>query len=178
MASPDAVRLLDFYRETSPDHCGRYLRDILQWSDRDLEDVHNYIQWLFPTFERSSFQPDVPILTREIADAFRADHMVQRRLAASFDRMLRFYGFGMIRGASLAIAPASNFNERAIVWLKPSNHNHLRITRILKSIAALGMQEEAIAFFNSLKELYENSLEVRSVVQDVSFRFWRLSVTG
>jgi hypothetical protein len=48
----ESEELLAFYRGLAPDNRGRYLREILLWDDVDLEYVHDYIQWLFPTFER------------------------------------------------------------------------------------------------------------------------------
>ena len=47
----DGRRLLTFYADAVPDHRGRFLREIQNWSDEDLERTHDYIQWLFPLAE-------------------------------------------------------------------------------------------------------------------------------
>jgi hypothetical protein len=39
-------------------------------------------------------------------------------------------------------------------WITLGNHNHLRITRILKSLLTLGLQEEAVAFYDCLEDIY------------------------
>ena len=64
-------RVVDFYLGTRPDTEGRFLKDLWSWSDRDLEEVHDFIQWLFPLPEPSQFNPDAPLLTAEDIAAFK-----------------------------------------------------------------------------------------------------------
>ena len=59
----NADLILDFYRSTGTDHRGRTLSQIPQKSDRWLEETHDYIQWLFPLYVRSKFNPHAPLLT-------------------------------------------------------------------------------------------------------------------
>ncbi|GHT51607.1 hypothetical protein FACS1894102_7520 [Spirochaetia bacterium] len=40
--------IIDFYKGQAPDAKGRMLCDIHKWNYSKLEDVHTYIQWLFP----------------------------------------------------------------------------------------------------------------------------------
>ncbi len=178
MGNCEADKILEFYRGAAPDHRGRYLSEMLPWADSDLEYTHDYIQSLFPTFERSAFQPCVPILTTEVATAFSGDADLKRRLGESFDRMLRFYGFMIDSADGLRIVDAPNFLERAKVWLTPRNHNHLRITRILKSLTALGLREKAQAFLMHLDHLYEQSPAVRAAVEPRTLEFWRSGVSS
>jgi len=42
------------------------------------------------------------------------------------------------------------FAERAKNWVTPGNHNHLRITRVLKSLRLLGLEPETAGFFECL----------------------------
>ena len=49
----DKTPLLRFYAGTGPDDRGRFLREIHQWPDDELEHTHDYIQWLFPLAERN-----------------------------------------------------------------------------------------------------------------------------
>jgi hypothetical protein len=58
-------QLLDFYRGTQLDSSGRMLHEIWDWTDDDLEAIHDFIQWLFPLPEPSQFNPDAPLLTPE-----------------------------------------------------------------------------------------------------------------
>ena len=40
------------------DSQGRTLAEILAWGDDELEAVHDYIQWMFPTSRPSGVNPD------------------------------------------------------------------------------------------------------------------------
>ncbi|CAI6336580.1 unnamed protein product [Periconia digitata] len=40
-------------------------------------------------------------------------------------------------------------------WTAPMNHNHLRISRILRSLRVLGLQRECTAFYTALKEAFD-----------------------
>ncbi len=146
-----ASRLVEFYSGRAPDHAGRFVAQIQQWPDERLEAVHDFIQWLFPLAEPSPVNPLAPVLDRETIEAFAAQPELRQNLRLSFLRMLRFYGLEMQSGPPLRIQPAANFDERAANWLHPGNHNHLRITRILKSLALLGLKEESGAFLECLE---------------------------
>ena len=130
------------------DNRGRTLAQILTWSDDMLEEVHDYIQWVFPTVAPSSVNALAPLVTPATVSAFGATPELRERLRSAFDRMLAFYGLQRSTNADgavlVAIDPA-NFPERARSWLRPFNHNHLRLTRIMQSLDALGLAAEAAA---------------------------------
>ncbi|KAI7508472.1 hypothetical protein KC347_g6056 [Hortaea werneckii] len=112
------------------------------WSDRTLEARHDYIQHLFPLPERSPVNPDAPVLTKEVRDAFldpgSQGAALREGLQKAFGRMC-------------AIAKASNFDERAPdSWLTTVDHNHLRITRIIRCMRILGLQTPARRFLIAL----------------------------
>jgi hypothetical protein len=166
--------ILAFYRG-APDACGRTLDEILAWDDERLEDVHDYIQWLFPTTRRSDFNPFAPVLTESTVAEFRADAALRARLRDAFLRMLRFYGFEVleVRGHPV-VRRAANWPERSPGWLGPGDHNHLRITRILDCLSTLGLGEEAKAFLRELEELEEDGTG-RDIDRE-SFEYWRAAV--
>jgi hypothetical protein len=170
---------LEFYSGISPDHRGRYLREILDWSDEELERTHDYIQWLFPLLERSGFNVNAPVLDSRVIEEFRSQLDLQQSLRASFLRMLRFYGLEIEELHPVAIRRAPFFSVRAGNWLTASNHNHLRITRILKSLSILGLEAEAAAFFSSLADIYniEGDKDMPGISFD-TFRFWQVAVKG
>ncbi|MEZ0230239.1 MAG: opioid growth factor receptor-related protein [Planctomycetota bacterium] len=166
--------ILAFYRG-SPDTRGRTLDEILAWDDERLEDVHDYIQWLFPTTRRSDFNPFAPVLTEGTIAAFRADASLRARLRASLERMLRFYGFERVelRGQPV-VRRAANWPLRSPQWLGSGDHNHLRITRILDSLSTLGLEEEAKAFYRELDQLQEDGAG-RDIDRE-TFDYWRDAV--
>jgi hypothetical protein len=42
-----------------------HISDIWEWSDDHIEDIHNWIQFVFPNKEPSNFNPDAPLITDE-----------------------------------------------------------------------------------------------------------------
>jgi hypothetical protein len=147
--------LIAFYRDGARDDVGRTLAEILSWNDDQLEAVHDFIQWLFPLPEPSGANPAAPILDPLCLRIFRGSLAMQERLRHSFDRMLRFYGLRQVSTPSgIAVERAPNFADRAQMWLRPLNHNHLRLTRILRSTLLLGLDAESKALFHALNALY------------------------
>lgn len=159
-------KILDFYRGGQDDE-GRTLNEILSWPDAELEAVHDFIQWLFPLPERSGANPYAPVLDAMTMDAFRRSQDLQERLRQSFLLMLRFYGLEFREGAVLL---AADFAARSASWLSPGNHNHLRLTRILRSLRLLGLSSESTALFAALTQIY-NSHPGR--ISPRTYQFWR-----
>jgi hypothetical protein len=124
--------------------------DIWRMSLEGLEYTHDYIQWLFPLRERSAVQPDVPVLDDAAIAGFASADM-RDRLKRSTDVMAAFYGF-VIDGAELRFA--SNAADRQSVWLTHGNHNFLRLTRIMKSLATLGLPDLATGWLAILSHVY------------------------
>ncbi|MGA7523234.1 MAG: opioid growth factor receptor-related protein [Acidobacteriaceae bacterium] len=162
--------LIAFYRDGASDDRGRTLTEILSWSDDRLEDVHDFIQWLFPLPERSGANPGAPTLDAATIETFHATPAMRERLHQAFERMLRFYGLAWTASAAGgAVERLPNFRERAQNWLWPVNHNHLRLTRILRSTLLLGLEPESRALFHTLNALYR---EFPDRVAALTHAFW------
>ena len=164
------TRLLRFYAGTGTDDRGRRLADIWRFSMDDLEGVHDYIQWLFPLAEQSAFNPGAPILDAESIEQFATDDVIRHNLGRSLRVMLTFYGLEV---AGDCIRPAPSFKDRSKIWLTPHNHNYLRLTRILKSLALLGLHGEAKQMLTCLQEIYANH---QRVIGPATLAFWRDAV--
>lgn len=134
--------LLAFYTGVAPDSRGRTLADILAWPDNRLEVIHDYIQWLFPLPEASTFNPAAPLLTDADIAAFHDQPAVHQALATSLARMRLFYGLPGDR-------------VRQANWITPGNHNYLRLTRILRSLHLLGHDDAARALLRELEALFK-----------------------
>lgn len=158
--------ILDFYRGGQDDE-GRALDEILNWPDAELEGVHDFIQWLFPLPERSGANPSAPVLDAVTMDAFLTSEDLRQRLRASFLRMLRFYGLEFRDGA---VQPGEDFAARSANWLSPGNHNHLRLTRILRSLRLLGLSSESTALFAALTEIYASH---PGRITPRTYQFWQ-----
>lgn len=171
----DGERLIRFF-DGGVDDDGRRLEEILRWDDMRLEMVHDYIQWLFPLAEASGANPRAPVLDANAIATIRGDAAMQRRLRAAYERMLEFYGF---RRDDDAVVEGPRFAKAAQNWLHPGNHNHLRLSRILRSLRVLGMEDEAAALWEALRALYERETAVgRRVISAETFGYWRRAATG
>jgi hypothetical protein len=178
MPTKQKLPLVSFYAGLAADDCGRMLRDIQGWGDERLEATHDYIQWLFPLQERSAFNVYAPVLDEETIREFHRRAELRENLRASFLKMLEFYGFAM-HAKPLRVVRAGSFAARAKVWLSWGNHNHLRITRMLKSMTVLGLEQEAQAFFAALEELHANLTALGNpVIAPETMSFWREALRG
>jgi hypothetical protein len=152
---------------------------IVAWPDDRLEEIHDFIQWLFPLPERSQANPHAPVIDRADIDAFRASPELQERLRTSFRRMVRFYGLTFQQGETPGVVRAPDFELRARNWLTLHNHNHLRITRILRSMRLLGLDVEAKALYSCLSAIYEEEVhrgEAR--IAPLTWQFWVAAAFG
>jgi hypothetical protein len=163
-------QLIDFYFGKSTDTRKRNLSFILKQNDLWLEQTHDYIQWLFPLQERSENVPDSPMLTKEDIDIFSNSSYLQNKILASFSRMLDFYYLKIVDGK----IEQSETDQRLIrAWLNKSNHNFLRITRILKCLNMLGLKTQAQMFFSFLSKLYN---KYPTLITAKTFLYWKESI--
>ena len=159
--------IVDFYSGKATDTSARTLREIHAWSYHELETMHDYIQWLFPLLKPSQYNPGAPVLDAEQIDKFHTDAELRAQLLASFDKMLGFYGF---ERNNLSIIRSTSWEERSRNWLMPGNHNHLRLTRILKSLSILGLKDYAHALFEVLNDVFS---EKSSAISDTTMGYWK-----
>ncbi len=54
-----------------------------------------------------------------------------------------------------------------------ANHNHLRITRILKSLILLGLKREAQEWFAALQRVYVANADI---IGRTTYEYWRNAV--
>ena len=168
-------RIVAFYSGNAPDDRGRFRDEILQFDDEQLESVHDFIQWLFPLPERSQAQPSAPTLDDAAIDAFRTRPELRASLRRSLDRMLAFYGLAW-RGERIVKGPS--FPGRGN-WLRAGDHNHLRLTRTLRSLRLLGEAQAARALFDVLSDVYHGERRNgRNSISDRTFHFWKSAVEG
>lgn len=129
--------------------------ETLSEGDAYFNECHSFVQFLFPTPERSRFNPNAPILDEETAKVIKAKGLDNKILAA-YARMLRFLD------AAAATDGALQFNDPGLPlsvprrhWCKPNDHNHLRLTRIIRCLKLLGHGDKAAALYRFLKGCYD-----------------------
>uniref|UniRef100_A0A8C6UQK1 Opioid growth factor receptor-like 1 n=1 Tax=Neogobius melanostomus TaxID=47308 RepID=A0A8C6UQK1_9GOBI len=161
---PNEYRNLRFYMNKIPlGPDGIYIEEILtKWrGDYDkLEHNHTYIQWLFPLREQGlNFYAHE--LTQDEIKEFQSTREAKRRFVAAYSLMLDFYGVKLL-DKNGNVARAANWEQR-FQHLNESQHNYLRITRILKSLGELGYE----AFKAPLVRLFLEEALVRGTLPNM-----------
>lgn len=158
--------IVRFYRGDAADDRGRTLDAILAWDDDRLEAVHDYIQWLFPLDEPSRFNPSAPLLTPGDRAAFRQPALAAN-LRRALERLLAFYGLALQPTMPPRVMRSDQWRDRSAVWLYAGNHNLLRLTRLIRSLALLGQPELARALYDALRR------ECEGQVSAVTLEYWK-----
>lgn len=154
MASGSPV--IKFLSGSGSDHRGRFLEDVLAFSDNELESRHDFIQWLFPLDTPSAAVPGSPVLSSEDIKEIRGCQQSRTNLLRAKERMERFY----------------RENDH---WLVPFDHNHRRITRIIRSLALLVGEAEAKEFYQFIEQ---RIADANAPISATSRRFWREAAPG
>lgn len=142
--------IVDFLEGRGVDARGRTLEQVLAFDDAALERHHDFIQWLFPLTEASAAVPGSPVLTAQGVTVLRASASAQASLRRAADRMARFYRDGD-------------------AWLVRFDHNHLRITRIIRSLRVL-LDDAAANDFRSV--ILDRVRDAGGPVDPTALRYW------
>jgi hypothetical protein len=134
------------------DHERRSIEEILNFTDEELEKTHNYIQWLFPIHEPSRFNMQAPTLTQWDVNYVKINkNNIKKNIKRSLRLLLYFWGFTMYDfGFYVYIRHDGDHSH----WMYPNDHNHLRISRVIHFLRAVGMDKYAKAFHAALKDIY------------------------
>lgn len=154
---PDFNANVQFYRNEIPLRPEGLKIDEVheQWAGeyRFLEMCHSYIQWLFP-IQEAGLNPQAQVLQKHEIAVMKADPTVIQRVKKSYDMMLDFYGFTMVDRSTGAVDRSTSFHER-FENLNYSSHNYLRITRMLKFLGEMGLEEYKINWLRAFeREIY------------------------
>ena len=142
--------IIGFLEGKSPDSRGRMLSMLLQQIDYDVENNHDYIQWMFPLNEPSQAVSGAPVLTCFDIHEIRENQLVIKNLEKSAGWFLGFL-------------------KRNDHWITKYDHNHLRIARAIKSLRLLTSDLVAEAFRDKVVALVGNNL---SLVDQRARDFW------
>ena len=142
----------NFLTNIEPDYKNRFLNDIWNFTDEDIEHTHDFIQLLFPLNEQSeSVFHGYYLNTKSSIINIKSNDLAKSNIVTSSKWFLSFL-------------------ERNTHWRRRHNHNYLRITRIIKSLRLLVSDEEANKFYESFIELIDESL--RSKINLTTLSYW------
>ena len=141
-------KLVPFLTGDGLDDAGRTWADIIAYDDEAVEETHDFVQWLFPLPERSRAVPEAPVMTPSDLETLRASRLARERLLQGAARMLDFY-------------------RASRRWRVPHDHNHLRITRIIRSLRLIVGDEAADRFRREINALAEDA-----PIDPAARRYW------
>jgi hypothetical protein len=144
------MSIVTFLEGSAPDARGRYIGAIYLLDDQEVENIHDFIQWIFPLQKVSQAVPGAPVLSEEDVQDIRASSKAQANLDISVDWYLGFL-------------------QRNRHWITKYDHNHLRITRVIKSIRLLVGDNEAEKFRRRVFEILGDD---RSEIDLKAVSFW------
>lgn len=142
--------LCDFLENKTSNFDGLTLHQIWEMNDAQIESKHTFIQWVFPAIEPSSAVPGSPYLNDEQILKIRKSSLAKQNLSKPADCFFDFLG-------------------RNSQWRKPYDHNHLRITRTLKSLRVLNGDDEADYYKEQLWQILGADI---AIIPAKTVEFW------
>lgn len=136
---------------------GNTFNQIMNQEVSVFESYHDQIQWLFPLPEASQVQPQSPILQAKEYHILREGYFHLDRLVSSKRFMLEFF---------------DSYKD----WMAPFDHNHLRISRVIKCTSLFRGPVYADDFKNMIwKILRENDRHM--VITNNTLSHWLNAVS-
>ena len=129
---------------------GKTIKEIYGYTDQLIESEHTFVQWLFPLDEPSRNVRNSPVLGPDEIALIMESPTAQGNLRKSANWYLSFL-------------------SRNNHWIKRYDHNHLRITRVIKSLRLLVSDEAADGFRIDLYSLLASN---KSVIPKETQQFW------
>lgn len=130
--------IIAFLQLTYTNQSDKDFNQILAMDNEELEYTHDWVQWLFPLLEPSLAVPDSPIMTLEDV----------RAIQKSIDLKATYW---------LGVSRVVDFFVSTKYWLKYTDHNHKRITRIIRSMKLILGNDDAMLFYDMIMKLNEDA---------------------
>jgi hypothetical protein len=143
-------QLVAFLEGSGTDSRSRRLVDIWQFDDDELEYTHDFIQWMFPLKEASGSNFSAPNLRASDVDVIRSSAKCQQNLETSASWILAFF-------------------KRSEEVARFTNHNHLRVTRIIKSLRLLHSDQLADQFKQAILAMIQAK---GARINSITVAFW------
>lgn len=164
---PMSSLLLQFYNNELVHPSGKTIDEILAIGPDEFEECHDYVQWLFPTYEKSAYAKVAPLLDFNTRWEFV--------LPQSFcwNKFEQVFYFAMNQWG---LRPNYEKNHLLIIddvrnsIIISSPHNWLRITRILKCCKLFGRNDLATLLFTFCVQFYLKWRMHRGVCE--AYDFW------
>lgn len=142
------MNLYKFLKNEEKDFQSRFLPDIWSFGDDEIEGNHDFIQILFP-LDKPSEAVGHNIYLKDVNEFLKIkdDKIIKTNIIKSKDWFIKFL-------------------ERNDQWKLYSNHNQLRITRIIECLRLLISDEEADSFCSLILSMVGKETEINKITLD------------
>lgn len=145
------MKFSKFLKNEEPDFKGRFLQDIWNFTDDQIEHNHDFIQLIFPLNKPSqAVTNDLFLKSQEEINTLREDAIIKQNILISKDWFTTFL---------------KNNNK----WKSYSDHNQLRITRIIECLRLLVSDQKANQFYQDIIKM----LGSKNKVNNKTLKFWK-----
>lgn len=153
-ASQCYLKAQQFLRGEGVDHRGRTLVFILAQNDEWLEEQHDFIQWLFPSTQKSQYNAFAPVLRPEQLALLGGTPETRAGLLSAYVRMLTFLGLQSTSEGLIQEISRDPWNPLPLPWLRRPDHNDLRITRMIACLQHAGLRQETQPLLDFLESKF------------------------
>lgn len=155
-------------------------------NDSALESHHDFIQVVFPNYEKSGYANQDLCLNKNLKkwQALMQDlelrFKIQKNLKLNVNRILIFFGFEVTLGNNSEIIKL-NAKDDARIFVPdndPRSHNRLRLTRVLKCLKLFGLDRE----YEMIMAAIENNGQFQKIMRNYdkdysglreSYKYWQ-----
>ena len=146
------INFVNFLTNKESDFNNRFLQDIWEYSDEEIEHTHDFIQLLFPLNEESNAVSNgIYLDSSEAILTVKVNKLATENIVKSSKWFLSFLA-------------------RNSHWKRKHDHNYLRITRIIKSLRLLVSDQEANKFYEAFMQLIDENLISR--INSTTLTYW------
>ncbi len=140
--------LYKFLKNEEKDFQGRFLSDVWSFTDDEIEYNHDFIQLIFP-LNKPSEAVDHNIYLKDVNEflKIKSDEIIKKNIINSKEWFIQFL-------------------ERNNQWKSYSDHNQLRITRIIECLRLLISDDEADLFYSTILSMVGKKVNINEITLD------------
>ena len=141
---------INFFLGLALDSNRRSIHKILAFNEQEIENTHDFIQYIFPTIEKSNYNPNAPLISENLRRLFSENEVAQENFCKTCRLFLHFCGFRCAKSTELFVPKLGGS------FLSRPGHNLLRITRVLNSLNQIGKESCSRKIFSQI-EAFNNA---------------------
>ena len=143
-----------------------YFSDIISWDDYNLETKDDYMCWLFPQQDEKYFKDNT--FNQVDIKEFKDNIAIRTNIVKATQRMMLFYGFA-IKDENVEEVLPLNRREKGMTIGLFSSRNYDRITRILKFLVLVDMEQLSALFLLGLCNAISTNPKLKEKIEENNY---------